>query len=411
MDNPTADEPPLPPLLTCSHSSHCAAKGKTPVHSPAALAAPLPPSAGPSKSKKCCADTPESENNDNLFAVQDEEAGADADEDTPCKVGQASVVPCVETDHTSPPPHKIPKVIHTSFDEACCGPCITLGITDCKSQLKEPSTMACESCAIKKRKCNPIADWAKPVPDYALYPIQESLDMMEWHFTKLFCLNVAMAGILQVDASTIEAVTAPHPAPRSQSPGGQSGSSPGLGISLLTLSDTHSTASTRSSTRSDNADISKHRHTSLIMSTDHVNVSDNETNDDNSQLSAHWQACPSPLMLSDPLESPSSDALSFDEDDMYGSDPDVETISLLPLRAVHKLETNELLHNDIVSQMDRLNLNMERGTAMLSALCEAAGLDVSSILLNVPAHPSGTLSPQLRVATPVVSRGATDDGN
>jgi hypothetical protein len=79
------------------------------------------------------------------------------------------------------------------------------------------------------------------------------------------------------------------------------------------------------------------------MSTDHVNVSDNETNDDNSQLSAHWQACLSPLMLSDPLESPSSDALAFDEDDMYGLDPDVKTISLLPFRAVPKLETNELL--------------------------------------------------------------------
>jgi hypothetical protein len=67
--------------------------------------------------------------------------------------------------------------------------------------------------------------------------------------------------------------------------------------------------------------------------------------------------------------------------------------------------------NDIVSQMDRLNLNMERGTAMLSALCEAAGLDVLSILLNVPAHPSGTSSPQLQAATLVASRGATDDGN
>ncbi|KAN0129090.1 hypothetical protein V8E53_013086 [Lactarius tabidus] len=138
--------------------------------------------------------------------MRDEEAGADADEDTPHKADQVSVVPHIEIDHASPPPCKIPKVIHTSFDE-------------------EPSTVACESCAIKKKKCNPIADWPKPVPNYALYPIQECLDMMEWHFTKLIHLNVAMAGILQVDASTIEAVTAPY---------------------------THSTASTRSSTRSDN---------------------------------------------------------------------------------------------------------------------------------------------------------------
>jgi hypothetical protein len=33
-------------------------------------------------------------------------------------------------------------------------------------------------------------------------------------------------------------------------------------------------------------------------------------------------------MFLDPLESPSSDAKSFDEDDMYGSDSGVETISL-----------------------------------------------------------------------------------
>jgi hypothetical protein len=39
---------------------------------------------------------------------------------------------------------------------------------------------------------------------------------------------------------------------------------------------------------------------------------------------------PSPIMLSNPLDSPSSDAKSFDEDDMYGSDSDIETISLKP---------------------------------------------------------------------------------
>jgi len=43
-------------------------------------------------------------------------------------------------------------------------------------------------------------------------------------------------------------------------------------------------------------------------------------------------------MLSDPLESPSSDTMSFDEDDMYGSDSDVETISLKPF--LNKQETN-----------------------------------------------------------------------
>jgi hypothetical protein len=35
------------------------------------------------------------------------------------------------------------------------------------SQQKDPSTVACESCAIK-RKCYPIAEWAKPVPNFVL---------------------------------------------------------------------------------------------------------------------------------------------------------------------------------------------------------------------------------------------------
>jgi hypothetical protein len=42
-----------------------------------------------------------------------------------------------------------------------------------------------------------------------------------------------------------------------------------------------------------------------------------------------WTVDNSPIMLSDALDSPSSsDAKSFDEDDMYGSDSSVETISL-----------------------------------------------------------------------------------
>jgi len=40
-------------------------------------------------------------------------------------------------------------------------------------------------------------------------------------------------------------------------------------------------------------------------------------------------------MFSEPLDSTSSDEMSFDEEDMYGSDPDVETISLVSVLRYH----------------------------------------------------------------------------
>ena len=44
-----------------------------------------------------------------------------------------------------------------------------------------------------------------------------------------------------------------------------------------------------------------------------------------------------PIMFSDPLDDHSSDEWSFDEVDMYGSDSDVETISLWasPIQEIH----------------------------------------------------------------------------
>jgi hypothetical protein len=82
-------------------------------------------------------------------------------------------------------------------------------------------------------------------------PIQERLDLMEWHFSKVVGLLIVMARGQQIDPDTIAEVTAPPPLPRSISQSGQSGLSPSVGISSLALSDAHSTASTRSSTKSD----------------------------------------------------------------------------------------------------------------------------------------------------------------
>jgi hypothetical protein len=54
-------------------------------------------------------------------------------------------------------------------------------------------------------------------------------------------------------------------------------------------------------------------------------------------------------------------------------------------------------------------MNMERGTAMLSALCEAAGLDVSSILSSVPNRASGVSSSHHQAAALAHSEVSTDD--
>ncbi len=53
--------------------------------------------------------------------------------------------------------------------------------------------------------------------------------------------------------------------------------------------------------------------------------------------------CNPPDMLSDPLDGSSSDAQSFDEDDMYGSDSGVETISLKPDSNNEARETKDMM--------------------------------------------------------------------
>ena len=86
------------------------------------------------------------------------------------------------------------------------------------------------------------------------------------------------------------------------------------------------------------SDISTYKRTSLDISTDHADQS--ASHDDHPEQRATRPPHASPIMLSDPLESPSSDAMSFNKDDMYGSDSEVETISLRPFRAEQHMNTN-----------------------------------------------------------------------
>ena len=55
-----------------------------------------------------------------------------------------------------------------------------------------------------------------------------------------------------------------------------------------------------------------------------------------------------PTMLSDPISSPSSDTQSFDVDDMYGSDPDPETISLRPILKSPTVDTDSSVQESLV---------------------------------------------------------------
>ncbi|KAN0141127.1 hypothetical protein V8E53_000883 [Lactarius tabidus] len=246
MEDPPLQDVPLPPLPPAhSRSRRLAAKGKAPAEAPAAPSAPsglAQQSGSTSKGKKRRVATPESESNgDDLFSAEVEDAAADGDDDTPRKAGQPSVVPRVAVEHPSPPspsspPRKIRKVIHIGM----------LDVPQCTSQTKDPSTVACFP------KILPLV--FRGFFGYLLLlkdPIQERLDLMEWHFSKVVGLLIVMARGQQIDPDTIAEVTAPPPLPRSISPSGQSGLSPSVGVSSLALSDAHSTASTRSSTKSD----------------------------------------------------------------------------------------------------------------------------------------------------------------
>src|ERR1700744_5129724 len=72
-----------------------------------------------------------------------------------------------------------------------------------------------------------------------------------------------------------------------------------------------------------------------------------------------------PDLFSDPLDSPSSDARSFDEDKMYGSDSDGETISLKPHVDELVGSTSDQANDSMVCHMnhhcDSIHLKLETG--------------------------------------------------
>ena len=133
------------------------------------------------------------------------------------------------------------------------------------------------------------------------------------------------------------------------------------------------------------------------------------SNDPTQPWSGRRRAYHSPLMLSDPLDSPTSDTRSFDEDDMYGSDSDVETISLKRPCEAPATESDAslvcpesltffcFLHfiqdMEVHVQLEKLEMGMGRAAAMLEALCHAEGIDPMSSSTDAECTASALLQP------------------
>jgi hypothetical protein len=129
-----------------------------------------------------------------------------------------------------------------------------------------------------------------------------------------------------------------------------------------------------------------------------------------------------PTMLSDPLDGSSSDTQSFDEDEMYGSDSGVETISLKPnskedAGSADELMVCKLAHEyieaillrmqdtELSTQLESLELNTHRVSLIVEALGEAAGIDVSSLKREARDQLSGRSSPQIASDMPLQTEG------
>ena len=113
------------------------------------------------------------------------------------------------------------------------------------------------------------------------------------------------------------------------------------------------------------------------------------------------------LMFSDPVDDSSSDTKSFDVDDMYGSDPDVETISMKPLTTEEPTSSDEnnvctLWLNityvshlkqdyDFSTQLQRMEANIDNLSIVMEALCDTDMInDVSSLSDEVHQSPTSS---------------------
>ncbi|KAN0133107.1 hypothetical protein V8E53_009137 [Lactarius tabidus] len=102
------------------------------------------------------------------------------------------------------------------------------------------------------------------------------------------------------------------------------------------------------------------------------------------------------LLFSDPLDGTSSDEQSFDEEDMCGSDSDVETISL-GFRSNDQVQPIDMqVDGDHIHQSEDMSMDLRNITTMMEALCKAEGIDISSITGEADDH---SLSPSTQYTT------------
>ena len=118
-----------------------------------------------------------------------------------------------------------------------------------------------------------------------------------------------------------------------------------------------------------------------------------------------------PSMFTDPLDSSSSDDMSFDEEDMYGSDPDVESISLgagsndnmqcldeevVCVPPAHAIYSTLYIwqDSDSVLGMAGMTLAISKLDILARALCDADEIDIPLLGSNAEEESDSTSLPQ-----------------
>ncbi|KAF8269524.1 hypothetical protein EI94DRAFT_1799085 [Lactarius quietus] len=198
-----------------------------------------------------------------LDGPADTPSKAEMDKDTPTHPVLPQGLLCVDVEGPSPPrAAKAPrKESMKAYGDDRCGTCKEKGFHLCESQTSGKCiTTACTFCAEWKLPCAPPPLWARSVYEVAnthapnepleYRGIPECLKSLEHEIAQSKWLLLAICTKLSVDVSTIPGYDDPSSIIPPPSPSNQSGSSHGLGVSSLALSETHSVESFQSSTRS-----------------------------------------------------------------------------------------------------------------------------------------------------------------